>query len=386
MSFYGYKRENGWVGTRNTVGIISLGSCTNDPAMNIARMLEGHVTYFGQDTACQNGPEDEKIYYRTMINIGKNPNIGAVLLVGPNCGCIDSEKIKDSIAEVGKRVESISIHDREGIIGCIAKGMKIAQEMVSDISKVRAELFDDSYIRLGLTCGGSTPLSGVITNAVMGKALDMLIANGGCGGFCETPEIIGAEHILAATAINDQVKEKLLNTVKGFRKRFKDAGVDLVEGNPSKQNINDGISSLEEKAIGAISKAGSTPLMEVVEYGERPEGKGLFFVDSPGNDLACMLSLLAAGCNVISYSTESCCPYGVPFVPVIKVTANEDHFYKYTDILDYYFDTDIAIKDIKEAGEAFYNKILSVASGEKTKGEILGYFHTNRIFTVNPLA
>lgn len=105
--------------------------------------------------------------------------------------CINMEKIKNSIAKVGKHVESISIHDKGGVINCIARGIKIAQEMVYDLSKLRPELFDDSHIRLGLTCGGSTPLSGVITNAVMGKCLDMLIENRGCGGFCERRKLSG---------------------------------------------------------------------------------------------------------------------------------------------------------------------------------------------------
>lgn len=385
MSFLGYKRENGWYGTRNFVGIISLGSCTNDPARDIAEMVDGTV-YLGQDTACQNGTNDEIIYYRTMGNIGKNPNLAAVLLVGPTCECINSSRIKADIETTGKRVEWVSIHDEGGVIGCIGRGMRLAQELVSQVSKIKPELADDKHLRLGLTCGGSTPLSGVVTNAAMGRGLDMLIANGGCGGFCETTEIIGAEHILAAKAVDPAVKEKLLTVARDFKYRFTRVGIDPSDGNPSLQNMKDGLSSLEEKALGAISKAGSTPLREVVLYGERPEGKGLFFIDSPGNDLACMLSLVAAGCNVIAYSTESCCPYGVPFVPVIKVTCNDTHIEKYSDMLDYCVDTDMAVTSLDDAGAAFYQKMLSVASGEMTKNEIIKYYNTNRILNVNPMA
>ena len=283
MSFLGYKRENGWYGTRNFVGIISLGSCTNDPARDIAEMVVGTV-YLGQDTACQNGAADEVIYYRTMANIGKNPNLAAVLLVGPTCECINSSRIREEIETTGKRVEWVSIHDEGGVIGCIGRGMRLAQEMVSEVSRIQPEWADDKYLRLGLTCGGSTPLR------------------------------------------------------------------------------------------------------EVVPYGARPEGKGLFFIDAPGNDLACMLSLVAAGCNVISYSTESCCPYGVPFVPVIKVTCNDTHLEQYSDMLDYCVDTDMAVTDLDAAGAAFYQKVLSVASGEMTKNEIIKYYNTNRILNVNPMA
>ena len=384
MSFWGYRRENGWFGTRNHLGIISLGSCTNDPARHIAELVEGAV-YFGQDTACQNGDRDEEIYYRTMINVGRNPNLGAVLLVGPTCDCISSARIRQGIQATGKRVDFVSIHEDDGAIGCIARGARLAQEMAQALSRQRPELTEDRHLRLGLTCGGSTPLSGVVTNAAMGKGLDMLIRAGGCGGFCETTEIVGAETVLAEMAADEAVREKLLRTVAAFKKRFTDAGIQVSDGNPSQQNINDGLSSLEEKALGAISKAGSTPLREVVAYGERPEGKGLFFIDSPGNDLACMLALVAAGCTVISYSTESCCPYGVPFVPVIKVTSNERHFRKWPDMLDLCVDEDLAVTDIDRAGAVYYDKVLQVASGEKTKGELLRYYNTNRILNVNPM-
>lgn len=384
MSFYGYIRENGWVGTRNFVGVISIASCTNDPANWIAAQIDGCIP-FGQDTACGNGSRDQQIYIRTMINIGKNPNLGAVLLVGPACECQDINMFAREIRTTGKRVEAVTIHGDGSILGGMMEGMRLAQQLSREISGQQRVECDDSMLRYGLTCGGSTPISGISTNAVMGRALDFLIERGGCGGFTETTEIIGAEHIMIARAATPAVAQKMEDTVCYFRKRFSDCGVDVCEGNPSLQNISDGLSSLEEKALGAISKAGSTPLREVCAYGERPDGPGLFFIDSPGNDLACMVALLAAGCTVISYSSESACPYGVPFVPVIKVTANQEHMEKYSDILDYHIDINDAVTDLDAVSERFYAYLMRVSSGEKTRGEILRYYNYNRILTVNPL-
>lgn len=384
MSFWGYPRKDGSMGVRNYVGVISSASCANDPANWIAERVDGCVPYT-QEISCGNIGPDEEMFYRTMINLGKNPNLAAVLVVGPNCECSDVDRIVKGIAKSRKPVDSVKIHDFSSVGDLVSTGMRVARQMASDASKTRREQFDDSMLRVGIECGGSTPLSGAVTNKAMGAALDILIENGGSGGFGETPEVIGVEHVMASKAISPQVGKKMDEVVKHFEKRFADAGLDLLAGNPSRQNISDGLSSIEEKALGAIAKGGTTPLTEVCDYGEIPDGNGMFFIDTPGNDLASLTGLAASGAQVITYSTESACPYGFPFVPVIKVTANAEHYETYQDILDFLVDIGEAITNIDAVGRALYNKILRVASGEKTKSEILHYYGTNKIWQIGPI-
>ena len=204
-------------------------------------------------------------------------------------------------------------------------------------------------------------------------------------GFSETPEVIGAEHVMATRAINDEVKQKMLRAVRDYEERLKSCpDIDFFGSNPDPHNIAAGLSSIEEKAVGAIRKGGTNPLTEVVGYGEVPEGKGMFFVDTPGNDLMSLAGLAAAGCNVITYSTECAAPYGFPFVPVIKITARQDHFRKFPDLLDYLVDIDRAVTDIRGVGEELFNLIVEVASGRKTQNELIGYTGACDLWTTLP--
>jgi len=383
MEFWGYPGRDGTAGTRNYVGIISNVACSNDPATWIAREIAGCIP-FTHRQSCGLIPPDEEVVYRTLINLGKNPNLAAVLVVSPDCADSDPYRIANGIAESGKPVDVCKIHQEGGVMVAVSRGVNIAREMASDASRIKREPVPVSKLRHGLECGGSTPISGPVTNAAQGAALDFVIENGGCGGFSETTEVIGAEHVIAARAVNEAVKQKMLKVVHDYEERLRASGIDFLGANPDHQNVEDGLSSIEEKALGAIHKGGTKPLTEVVGYGEVPEGKGMFFVDTPGNDLQSLTGLAAAGCNVITYSTEGAAPYAFPFVPVIKITARRDHFRKYPDILDYLVDIDRAITDIRGVGKELFNLILEVASGRKTQSELIGYFYTCDLWTTVP--
>jgi altronate dehydratase large subunit len=324
--------------------------------------------------------------HRTLINLGKNPNLASVLVVGPECADSDVDLIANGVSKSGKRVEVIKIHALGGIMDTVAKGMQLARDMVEEASTAIREECDVSALRLGVECGGSTPLSGSVTNAAMGAALDIIIGKGGSGGFSETPEVIGAERVLAKRAQSKEMERRMIHVVKRFEKRLVASGMDFFGSNPDRQNIADGLSSIEEKALGAIAKGGTTALMEVCDYGEVPNSKGLFFVDSPGNDYQSLTALAAAGCQVITYSTEGACPPIFPFVPTIKLTANARHCRRFQDIIDFLVDIDTAVSDIKTVGQALYGRILEVASGRMTKGETTNYGRFTDIFQLVPTA
>ena len=386
MEFLGYSRKDGLAGTRNYIGVISNGVCTSDAANWIAKEVEGCVPFTHRENCSLVSP-DKEVVTRTLINLGRNPNLAGVLTVSAGCENpgIDPNTIADGIAESGKPVDVCMLHQPGGIRSAISQGMNIAQKMASDASRIKREPVSILQLRHGVECGGSTPISGIVTNATQGTALDFVIENGGSGGFSETPEVIGAEHVIAARAVNDEVKRKMLKVVHDYEERLMASGYDFFGSNPDPQNITEGLSSLEEKSVGDIRKGGTKPLMEVVGYGEVPKGKGLFFIDTPGHDLPSLTGLAAAGCNVITYSTECAVPYGFPFVPVIKITAKKDHFEKYFDILDYLVDIEKTITDVRSVGKELFDLILEVASGRKTQNERIGYVGACDLWTIVPM-
>ena len=384
MEFSGYLRNNGLAGTRNYVGIIPTVACAFDAALWIAGKVTGSRA-LGLQQSCGLIGVDKEMVQRTLVNIGKNPNLTAVLIVGVGCAAgPDPVVIASAIAESGKPVEICRIHQEGGLMVAISRGVETAQRMASDATKVKRENIPVSKLRLGVKCGGSTPLSGPVSNAAMGAALDLIIENGGTGGFAETPEIIGAEHALAARAINDEVRIKLLKLAQDFEERIKLNGIDFFGSNPDQHNISEGLSSIEEKAVGALRKGGSTPLTAVASYGEIPQAKGMFFVDTPGFSAVALNGLVAAGCNIITYSTECATSFSTSVVPVIKLTANREHFGKYPDILDHLVDIDQAVTDIKVAGQEIFDIIIETASGKPTQSEITGYTGGCDLWTLLP--
>jgi len=385
MEFFGYLRQDGLAGTRNHVGIISNGVCTSDAANRIAREVNGCVAFTHRENCALISP-DKEIVFRTLVNLGKNPNLAAVLVVSAGCvdPCLDPLAIADAIAEAKKPVEICSIHQAGGLMTALSQGINRARQMAGDASRIKRQSLPISMLRHGVECGGSTPLSGPVTNAAQGAALDIIIKNGGSGGFSETPEVIGAEQRIAARAVNNDVKQRMIKVVQDYETVLRNSGLNFFGANPDPQNIKDGLSSIEEKAVGAIRKGGTTPLTEVLGYGERAQGKGLFFVDTPGSDLVSLAGLAAAGCNVITYSTECAVPYGFPFVPVIKITARKDHYQQYPDILDYLVDIDAAVTRLRDVGEELFKLILEVASGRRTQNEIIGYVGTCDLWRIAP--
>jgi altronate dehydratase large subunit len=383
MRFLGYPRKDGSVGARNYVGVISTAACASDTATSIVNQTPGCIA-FTHRQGCGLVQPDRDMFHRTLINLGKNPNLASVLVVGPECADSEVDLIADGVSESMKPVEVVKIHALGGITATVAKGIQLARHMVEEASNIVREECDISALRVGVECGGSTPLSGSVTNAAMGAALDIVIGKGGSGGFSETPEVIGAEVVFAKRAQTKEVERKMIDVVRRFEKRLVASGVDFFGSNPDKQNIADGLSSIEEKALGAIAKGGTTALMEVCDYGEVPCSKGLFFVDSPGNDYQSLTALAAAGCQVITYSTEGACPPAFPFVPTIKLTANARHCRMFQDIIDFLVDIDAAVSDIKTVGQALYERILEVVSGRMTKSETTNYGRFNDIFQLVP--
>jgi altronate dehydratase large subunit len=370
MSFWGYPRRDGPAGARNYIGVISTVTCANDVAQWIADEVPGCVSFTHQQGCGQTGP-DMEIVHRTLISLGCNPNLAGVLVVSLGCeGPIDH--IVEGIAASGKSVAKVVIQELGGVGAAFPEGLRLARQMVTDASRMRREEVDDSQLMIGVKCGASDTTSGLASNPSIGAACDMLIARGGSCVFGETTEIMGAEHILARRAESPEVGRRVVEIVDRMERRALAMGVDMRGANPSRGNIAAGLTSIEEKSLGAIVKGGTTPIKGVCEYGERPHGRGLFVMDGPGQEPKAVTGLAAAGAQVILFSTGIGAPQGFPFVPVIKVTANPNTYRRLSDHMDLYVDIGGAA-DHRELGQAVFEETMAVASGKKTKAEVLGY-------------
>jgi len=384
MSFLGFPRPDGSVGVRNYVGVISTVACANDVAYWISQQIKGTAPFIHQSGCTQLKP-DLEMAARTLTSIGQNPNLAGVLLVSLGCEGVDVKRIEDGIAQSGKPVKKVVIQEAGATIA-LKNGLQLAQGLVSEASKIKRREFDNSFLRIGAKCGASDTTSGLASNPAVGAAFDLVVDDGGTCIFGETTEFMGAEHILTRRAVKKEVADKILEIVDQMEKRAIARGGDMRGGQPSAGNIAGGLTTIEEKSLGAISKGGTKPIQGVFEYGERVQGKGLFIIDSPGREPEFLTALAAAGAQVCLFSTGLGVPQGFPFMPVIKITGNPVTFKRLPDHIDIFVDL-IGGKSsgLPAMGKIIYQALLEVASGEQTKAEILGYGNFPGLYTIGPV-
>ncbi|GAF67132.1 carbohydrate hydrolase [Bacillus sp. TS-2] len=377
----GYVRSNGSVGLRNHLLLLPTVICANQVVNRIAQQVQDSIAIPHQHGCSQVG-EDKERTHQVLVGMGKNPNVGAVLVVSLGCEVINAKEVRDEIAEVGKPVIWIDIQEEGGTIKAIQKGTDIARRLLKDIESLQRVPISLSDLIVGVKCGGSDATSGLCSNPALGNAADKLIANEGTVVMGETTEIIGAEHLLASRAVNTEVKQKLYQSVERFEKEIERMGVDMRGGNPSPGNIAGGLSTIEEKSLGCISKGGHAPLQGVVEYATEIPKKGFYFMDSPGNDIECVTGMAAAGVTMVCFTTGRGTPTGNPIIPVIKISGNEIISRKMQDNIDIDVSEVLIGKlSLEEAGRVIFNEIVEVANGKQTKAEVLGHqeFSISRI-------
>ncbi len=385
MEFSGYLRNNGRIGTRNYVGVLSTVVCANEVAEAISQQVTG-TACFSHHQGCGQTPVDIQRVNDVLIGLGKNPNLAAVLLVSLGCESTSVSDVSEAIAVSGKRVETVIIQEIGGAGRSIAEGTLRAQNMVQEASKqVRIPCPIDKIV-LGLKCGSSDTTQGLAANPALGITSDLMVKAGGTCILGEITEFIGAEHILVKHARTPQIGEQILTLVRRMEDRAKSMGCDMRGGQPTGGNIKGGLTTIEEKSLGAIAKAGDAPIEAVYEYGQAPSIKGLVVMDSPGREPEILTGLAAAGANIIAFTTGRGAPQGFPFVPVVKITGNHVTWEKLKD----HMDMDVSAimtgdKLISEEGDRILEEILEVASGKLTKAEISGYTKAMDIYTIGPV-
>lgn len=371
MDFQAYRRPDGRAGTRNVVLVIPSVGCSQGCARAIAEGLRGAV-YLPNTLGCGQLGEDRAVVKRTLVGFGAHPNVFAVLVVGNGCEQLLPQEIAEALVPTGKRVEVLTIQEAGGTKRAAALGRKLVRELLRCAAEVTREPVPLGELLLGTECGGSDYTSGLASNPALGVASDRIAGEGGTVILSETPELVGAEHLLARRGRTPEIGRRILEVVSWWEGRALASGQDIREGNPSPGNIAGGITTLEEKSLGCIHKAGSGAVEEVVGYACAPAKRGLVFMDTPAHDIEQLTGMVAGGAQVVVFTTGRGTPCGCPIAPVIKVTANRSTYARMRDNTDLDVSGILAGKEtIAAAGRRIFEEIVAVASGKPTKAERL---------------
>lgn len=384
MKIMGYRRENGTYGIRNYIAVIPTVFCANHVASQIAKQVSPCVALPHPLGCGQHGADlDQTI--RTLIGLGRNPNIGAVILVGLGCERVSVQELYDGIAPTGKPIESLVIQECGGTVKTIAKGVEIATRLAQKLTAQQKVPFDVSELIVGLKCGGTDATSGIAANPALGMAVDSIIDQGGSAILTEVGELVGAEHILAKRGATPEVGEKILQIIHHVEDVLREStkNYDRTSNRAAlvtPGNFDGGVSSVTEKALGGMFKSGSRPFVGTLDYSEAPTTHGLYLMDAEGQDGEVVTPMAAAGAQIVCFTSGRGTPTGFPFVPVIKITGNNETYQKMQDNIDINAGTVITgERKISEVGQEIYQEILDVASGKQTKAESMGH---GELFTI----
>lgn len=388
-SFMGYRRADGHYGSRNLVAVVPSVICATDVSQAIVRQVQGTVGFFHHQGCCQL-PIDLKRVTDTLISLCKGPNVAAVLIVSLGCEGTDTTRMLTEIGETGKLVEIIRIQELGGTSRAIQAGIDMAQKLVLAVSGWQREECDITNLVMSIKCGASDTTSGMASNCVIGYVADKLVDLGATVVFGETTEFLGGEHILTRRAVggpDGPVGCKIREIVDRMEKRAMMIGEDMRGGQPTPGNIAGGLSSIEEKSLGAIVKSGHRPIQGVLEYPEFiTDQKGLWIKDTPGREPEILTGMAATGAQVMLFSTGRGAPQGFPTMPVIKICGNPNTYEHLQHDMDLNAGRIITgEKTIEEVGEEAFAMLLRTLNGSMTRNEALTYFSTMDIYCLGPV-
>ena len=385
-TFEGFRRADGRAGTRNYIGILSSVNCSatvaDFVADEVARSgiladypnIDG-VVPFTHGTGCGMGSKGEEfdILARTQWGYASHPNFAAVLVIGLGCEVFQIPRLKEAygITE-GDHFQSIVIQEAGGTRKSVARGVDKIKDMLAFANASRRETVAASELSLALQCGGSDGYSGLTANPALGAAVDMLVRQGGTAILSETPEIYGAEHLLTRRAESEDVGRKIVDLIDWWRAYAARAGGEL-NNNPSPGNKAGGLTTILEKSLGAVAKGGTSTLRGVYRYAERIDRKGFVYMDTPGYDPVAATGQVAGGANVLCFTTGRGSAYGCKPTPSIKLATNTDLYRRMEDDMDINCGDVLDGVSIEEKGREIFRTVLEVASGTKSKSELLGY-------------
>lgn len=365
-----YARPAGRWGTRNHLLVLPLHTAAVRVAAALATQVAGAVAIAHDWENLPDDPDAARIR-RTLIGTATNPNVGAVLLIG-----LDDQDctFADATRQAGQRVDFIEISASGGTAGAIERGLDPLRRLATTIAGGIRQPAPVSGLCLGLECGGSDAFSGITANPALGLASDLLVGLGGTSLLAEISELIGAEHLLAARAVSPEVAAAISEVVQRFERDIASFGVDLRGSQPAPGNIAGGLTTLEEKSLGAAMKGGHSPITGVLEYGERPTVAGLCIMDTPGHDIEQITGMVAGGANIVGFTTGRGTPTGSPIAPTLKIATNTAMAVRLAELIDLNAGTIVDGSATLEAvGRQLFDAILAVANGRLTAAEIRGH-------------
>lgn len=378
--FMGYPREKGLPGIRNKVAIVPSVVCSQAVCAKIADEVKksvpgAEVISLVNTGGCGQLGLDFQFTANVLAGLARNPNVHSALVVGLGCENMTSTLIESRIKQSGKHVDSFDIQDVDGgTPAAIEKGAKIAISMAQEAATQRREPFDFSHLVLGLECGSSDAISGISANPAVGKVTDKVIELGGTAILPEFTEWVGTEHLLARRAVDGDVARKITDAITFFLQDMESRGVDFRLTQPTLGNKKGGLSTIEEKSLGTVAKAGSAPIQGLFLYSKPVPGKGLWLLLEPGFDIESMTGVAAAGAQVIIMTTGMGSPVGNIACPVIKVCGNPDTSSKMGVNLD--VDAGPVIKgeqSIEGLAAVIWDSLVKTCNGRKTKAEAFGF-------------
>ncbi|MFM8257694.1 MAG: UxaA family hydrolase [Polynucleobacter sp.] len=385
-TFQGIVREDGKVGTRNYIGILSTVNCSATVVKKIAEYFTPErlapypnvdgVVAFAHSIGCgmEMTGEPMQLLRRTMAGYAKHPNLAAALIIGLGC---ERNQLKGLLEQEGlqpnSRLHTFIMQETGGTRKTIEAGIAAVKELLSDANRFERTTVSASHLMVGLQCGGSDGFSSITANPALGAAVDILSRHGGTGILSETPEIYGVEHTLTRRAVSKDVGEKLIERIRWWKDEYSVNRDVQINGKVSPGNQIGGLANIFEKSLGSSMKGGTGPLMNVYRYAEPVESKGFVFMDTPGFDPVSATGQIAGGANLIAFTTGRGSMFGSKPAPCIKLATNTPMFQRLTEDMDIncgeILDGTISVQ---EMGQKIFELFLRIASGEKSKSEELG--------------
>ena len=385
--FNGYERPGGRVGTRNYLAVISSVNCS----ASVSNYVRDHfrnqdfkrdfpnvdgIVAFTHKSGCAIDPgEPQRLLQRVLAGIARHPNISGYVMIGLGCETNQVDAIRKQYAlenSGGFSPAFLNIQAAGGVRKTVDAGVRAVLKLLPAANDLRRTTQPISKLVLAENCGGSDGNSGITANPALGVASDELVRYGGTSVLAETPEIYGAEHLLTRRATSKAVGEKLVGLIHWWENHVRQYN-SSIDNNPSFGNKQGGLTTIYEKSLGAVAKGGQSPLAAVYNYAEEIVGPGFCFMDTPGYDPVSMTGLIAGGCNVGVFTTGRGSVYGCKPAPCIKVATNSVLYQRMEEDMDINAGTILdGTESIESVGRRIFEKIIAVASGEKTKSELAG--------------
>lgn len=384
-TFEGFLRADGRVGTRNYLAVVSSVNCS----ASVARFVKERFRDVSRDHPVIDGVialthrggcghvadgDDQRLLERVLAGYASHPNVAGYVLVGLGCEVVQPVTLAQRHGlgrGVGGQPPVVLIQEAGGVRRAVEATAAEVTKLLPRAAEARRTRQPLSRLVLGTNCGGSDGYSGVTANPALGWAVDELIAQGGAAVLGETPEIYGAEQLLVRRAVSRQVAQKLIDRIGWWRRHLQSYDAD-VDHNPSPGNLAGGITTVLEKALGGVAKGGTTPLVDVLDYGERVAAEGLSFMDTPGFDPVSVTGMVAGGVNLVAFTTGRGSVFGCKPVPSLKLASNSAVYRRMEDDMDLDCGVVLDGASIEETGRRILDELVLVASGKRTKSELAG--------------